>query len=140
MDTKKSINLLLFFLISFIPIKSSNCQVFFETTKHDTSKIILHSFFLTNSFNLLQDDSKTSINSAILKNSNKKYKQSFVPMFVFGLVGTVIGGYIGSKFDPTYSLPGEFPELMTNGIAIGMCVGAICGGTIGYFLGKEKIK
>ena len=104
-----------------------------ETTKLDSSKTILHSFFLTNIFNLLQEYSKTCTNSAIFKNRNKKYKQRIVPIFVFGCVRTLVVDYICLKFDPKSSLPSEFRELMTNWIEIGMCIGAICGGTIVYF-------
>jgi len=70
----------------------------------------------------------------------KKYKHDPIPVIVFGLVGTIVGGYIGSRFDPTTYVPGEFPELFTKGILIGMGLGAIAGGVIGYFLGKEEVK
>ena len=97
-----------------------------ETTKLDSSKTILHSFFLTNSFNLLQEYSKTCTNSAIFKNRNKKNPTIFLSHNVpYGILDKIrdkknvnYGLHFGSqltrkicfKFKPVLCLAGHMHE------------------------------
>ena len=69
--------------------------------------------------------------------SEKKEQLDTVPIYVFGLVGTFSGMWVGHNINHKEHMPGEPPEIFTKGTLIGASLGLAAGAILGYFLGKR---